>query len=204
MTDHTGEHWDHVYATKAADSVSWFQARPEPSLRLIEEFGDTTGSVLDVGAGASTLADELLAHGWRDVTVLDVSSEALHIVQGRLASHGVSVSAVVCDLLEWVPQRTYDVWHDRAVLHFLTQPEDWARYIETATHAVRLGGHLVIGTFAEDGPTHCSGLATARYSADELGTLFTTGFVLKHVERTEHHTPEGSPQPFTWVVLQRE
>jgi 2-polyprenyl-3-methyl-5-hydroxy-6-metoxy-1,4-benzoquinol methylase len=198
MTDPAGEHWDDVYTTRATDSVSWFQARPAISLRLLEAFGETAGSVIDVGAGASTLVDELLARGWIDVTVLDVSNEALELVRTRLAISGLAATAVTGDLLSWEPERTYDVWHDRAVLHFLTQPEDRARYVETAARVVRPGGHL-----AEDGPTRCSGLTTARYSADELASLFNDSFEPVHAEREEHHTPDGTPQSFTWAVLRR-
>ncbi len=203
MTDPADAHWDEVYATKGADRVSWFQAPPATSLRLLEAFGETPGSVIDVGAGASTLVDELLARGWHDVTVLDVSHEALDLVRTRLARRGLAATAVACDLLTWEPDRTYDVWHDRAVLHFLTQPQDRTRYVETAARAVRPGGHLVIGAFAEDGPTHCSGLATARYSAEKLGSLFRAGFDLVHAEREEHHTPDGTVQSFTWAVMRR-
>lgn len=203
MTDGADEHWDGVYATRATDGVSWFQARPATSLRLLEAFGDTAGSVIDVGAGTSTLVDELLALGWGDVTVLDVSNEALELVRTRLASRGLAASAVVCDLLQWIPERTYDVWHDRAVLHFLTQPQDRTRYVETAAQAVRPGGHLVIGAFAEDVPTRCSGLATMRYSVQELASVFSAGFDLVHSERGEHRTPDGTAQSFTWAVLRR-
>ena len=203
MTDPASAHWDDVYATKGTDRVSWYQARPATSLRLLEAVGETAGGVIDVGAGASTLVDELLARGWSDITVLDVSNEALDLVRARLASRGLAATAVACDLLTWVPERTYDVWHDRAVLHFLSQPEDRARYVETAARAVRPGGHLVIGAFAEDGPTRCSGLATTRYSAEKLGSLFSADFELVHTEREEHHTPDGALQSFTWAMLRR-
>ena len=203
MTDRADDHWDDVYTTKAADGVSWFQARPGTSLRLLKAFGDTAGSVVDVGAGASTLVDELLVLGWSDVTVLDVSNEALELVRTRLASQGLAASAVVCDLLGWVPERSYDVWHDRAVLHFLTQSQDRARYVETAAQAVGPRGHLVIGAFAEDGPTRCSGLPTTRYNAWELAAVFRSDFDLVHSEREEHQTPDGTAQSFTWAVLRR-
>lgn len=203
MNDRADEHWDGVYATRATDGVSWFQARPATSLRLLEAFGDTAGSVIDVGAGTSTLVDELLALGWGDVTVLDVSNEALVLVRTRLASRGLAASAVVCDLLQWIPERTYDVWHDRAVLHFLTQSQDRTRYVETAAQAVRPGGYLMIGAFAEDGPTRCSGLPTARYNAQELAAVFSSDFDLVHREREEHRTPDGTAQSFTWAVLRR-
>ena len=203
MADLAREHWDDVYTTKGTVAVGWYQARPVTSLRLLEAFGDPAGNVIDVGAGASTLVDELLAQGWTDITVLDVSSEALEIVRARLARRGLAATAVACDLLTWEPQRTYDVWHDRAVLHFLTETEDRARYVATAAQAVRSGGHLVIGAFAEDGPTQCSGLTTTRYSPKELASLFSHDFELVHSEREEHHTPGGTAQSFTWAVLRR-
>ncbi len=203
MTDPASEHWDDVYATKGTDRVSWYQARPATSLRLLEAVGETAGSVIDVGAGASRLVDELLARGWSDITMLDVSNAALDIVRTRLASRGLAATAVAGDLLTWEPERAYDVWHDRAVLHFLTQPQDRARYVETAARAVRPGGHLVIGAFAEDGPTRCSGLVTSRYGAKQLASLFSGGFEPVHAEREEHHTPDGTAQSFTWAVLRR-
>ena len=203
MTDPADQHWDDVYATKGTDRVSWFQARPATSLRLLEAFGETPPSLIDVGAGASTLVDELLVRGWTDITLLDISHEALDLVRTRLASRGLAATAVACDLLTWEPDRTYDLWHDRAVLHFLTQPQDRARYVETAARAVRPGGHLVIGAFAEDGPRHCSGLPTARYRPDELASVFSADFELVHSEREGHHTPDGTVQSFTWAVLRR-
>ena len=201
MTEPAVKHWDGVYVNKGIAAVSWFQARPETSLRLLAAFCAQAGSVIDVGAGASTLADELLERGWNDVTVLDVSSAALDLVRRRLAERKVAVAVVVGDLLAWDPDRTYDVWHDRAVLHFLTQKSDRGRYVDTAARAVPPGGHLIIGAFAEDGPTQCSGLSTARYTCQELVAVFKADFELVHAEREEHHTPDGVMQPFTWVVL---
>lgn len=201
MTKDAGQHWDGVYAGTAADEVSWFQPRPETSLRLVASVSGPTDSVLDVGAGASTLADELLGRGWRDVTVLDVSAEALALASSRRADREPSATLVVADLLEWVPERTYDLWHDRAVLHFLTRDDDRARYVLTAAGAVRPGGHLVVGTFADDGPTTCSGLPTARYSAAGLAAVFGGAFEPVHAEREEHQAPSGAVQAFTWVVL---
>lgn len=199
----TRQHWDDVYGTKGAEDVSWFQLRPDTSLRLLTGVGNPAASVIDVGAGASSLADELLGRGWQDVTVLDVSAEALALVTARLAGRQPPVKAVVADLLSWVPERSYDLWHDRAVLHFLTEAGDRSRYVQTAAGALGPGGHLVVGTFAEDGPTHCSGLPTARCSATEIAALFGDHFQTVHAEREEHHTPSGTAQPFTWVVLRR-
>lgn len=203
MSDSATTHWDTVYTTKAIDSVGWFQRRPDTSLRLVTAYGQPSSSVIDVGAGASSLADELLNLGWSDVTALDVSSEALAIVSARLEGHGGPVSFVVANLLSWQPQRQYDLWHDRAVFHFLVDDADRQRYIATSARAVKPGGVFVLGTFADDGPTQCSGLPTQRYDANGLAEQFGTAFDLVASERQEHQTPGGVVQPFTWVVLCR-
>jgi 2-polyprenyl-3-methyl-5-hydroxy-6-metoxy-1,4-benzoquinol methylase len=196
------DHWESVYATKPLDQVSWHQQCAATSVRLVTGATDPTASVIDVGAGASPLVEDLLRAGYRAVTVLDVSEHALAVVRARLGDRG-GVTYVVADLLAWSPDRTYDVWHDRAVFHFLTDPADRDRYIAIATRAVTPGGVLVLGTFAADGPTSCSGLPTARYDADSLAALFAGSFTLRSSERQEHRTPGGAGQAFTWVVLVR-
>lgn len=192
------EHWDAVYQAKSTDEVSWYEQDPATSLRLIRGAA-SAGRVVDVGAGASFLADRLTADGY-DVTVLDISATALAQVRARL---GGSATYVVTDLLAWEPTTSYDVWHDRAVFHFLTDPAEQRSYIELATATIRAGGVLVLGTFAPDGPESCSGLPTARYAPGELGAMFADGFDLAHAEVEAHHTPWGATQSFTWVVLQR-
>ena len=201
-THHTTaqRHWDEVYATKDVASVSWFQSTPEVSLRLIEL---VPGSAVDVGSGASTLVDSLLARGRRDLTLLDVSAEALEVTRRRLGDRGAEISFVAADVLQWEPGRTFDCWHDRAVFHFLTDPEQQAGYVRTASRAVAPGGGLVLGTFALDGPEQCSGLPTARYDADGLAAVFAVDFALEHAETEVHRTPWGSDQSFTWVLLRR-
>ena len=196
----TAAHWDHVYATKPLDQVSWHQQQAATSLRLITDATDPTATVVDVGAGASPLADGLLRAGYRDVTALDVSSHALAALRARL---GAGITYVATDLLTWQPGRSYDVWHDRAVFHFLTDAADRDRYVATATGTVTPGGLLVLATFAADGPDSCSGLPTARYDADSLADLFGDAFAPERTEREEHRTPGGADQPFTWVVLRR-
>lgn len=203
MSAEAMQHWDGVYATRAPADVSWFQPRPTTSLRLLTALGGPAAGVIDVGAGTSTLADELLALGWSDVTVLDVSAQALAVVTTRLATRRSGVQSVVADLIEWEPQRSYDLWHDRALLHFLVDREDRLQYVQTAARAVRPGGHLVLGVFAEDAPTSCSGLPAARFTTVELEALFAEVFELRHAEREEHLTPAGVVQPFGWVVLRR-
>ena len=194
-------HWNRIYGARPVETLSWYEPRPATSLRLLELASPDHGPVVDVGAGASVLVDALVADGWDDVTVLDVSAEALTAVRRRLA--GRAVSFVETDLLAWRPDRAYAAWHDRAVLHFLTDPHDRRRYVDVATTAVAPGGAAVLGVFAADGPTECSGLPTVGYAPDALAALFASSFALEHSEREEHVTPAGVVQPFTWALLRR-
>ncbi len=194
-------HWDDMFRTREPDSVSWYQDDPATSLRLIS---DTPGSVIDVGAGTSTLVDRLLDAGRTDVTVLDVSDAALAVTRERLPDTADRVTFEVADIVHWHPGRQYDVWHDRAAFHFLTDPAHQRRYVEIASDAVGTNGVLVLGTFADDGPTHCSGLPIARHSASDLASLFSPGFTLEHHEGETHRTPSGATQSFTWVTLRRD
>ena len=193
-------HWDDAYRAIGVESVSWFEPEPTMSLALLEALGTRPeDAVLDVGGGASTLVDHLVDRGFRDVTVLDVSIVALEEGQARLGTNA-RVGWLREDLLSWRPPRHYDVWHDRAVFHFLSDPADRRRYLGVLTDGVAAGGAAIIGTFAEDGPESCSGLPVARYSAadlcQELGPLFQP-LVCK---REVHVTPTGVLQPFTWVA----
>lgn len=197
------EHWDRVYAVNPPETVSWFQEDPGTSLRLLTAAGDPAMPVIDVGAGRSPLAAALLAAGWSDVTVLDVSVRALEQVVAQLADYQEALTLVVADLLDWTPTRSYRAWHDRAVFHFLVEQADRAGYVATARRAVAPGGALVLGTFALEGPTSCSGLAAARYDASGLAQEFAPDFVLERAETEQHATPAGTIQPFTWVVLRR-
>lgn len=196
----TATHWDGVFRTKPADGVSWYQAEPATSLRLLRAYAPPPAAVVDVGAGAGTLPDRLLAGGWTDVTLLDVSASALDLVRGRL---GDAVSYVVSDVAAWRPERTYGAWHDRAVFHFVTDPATRDAYAAVAAAAVAPGGVAVVATFATDGPESCSGLPVCRYDADALAAAFGDAFAPEHAEREEHVTPWGAVQPFTWVVLRR-
>jgi SAM-dependent methyltransferase len=200
VEDATG-HWDSVFETKASDEVSWFQAVPTTSKRLLECWASPAGSLIDIGAGASTLVDVLLDAGWQDVTVLDVSEAALTKVRNRLGERAEAVTFVAADVRSWQPNRTYDAWHDRAAFHFLVEQADRDRYVAMATHSVTPGGVVVLAAFAEDGPTECSGLPTSRYDTDELVCVFGPAFSLEYAEREEHTTPFGTIQPFSWVVL---
>lgn len=201
MAEDTAEHWDTVYTDKASTDTSWYQPRAETSLRLLAVA--VPGSVVDVGAGTSTLADDLLAAGWAPVTVLDVSAAALEQTRRRLAPDA-DVRFVVTDLLQWRPDAgSFDAWHDRAVFHFLTRPEHQAQYVATAARAVRSGGVLVIGTFGPNGPEQCSGLSVARHDVASIAAHFAPHFEVVADEEESHHTPWGAEQRFTWVTLRR-
>ncbi len=201
-TDGAREHWSAVYRNRAEQEVSWFQRQPTMSMRLLVHAGLTAdSSVIDVGGGASTLVDHLLERGVRDVTVLDVAAPALQAARYRLGDAAGPVTWLVRDLLDWRPDRRYTLWHDRAVFHFLTDPEDRARYAAILGQALQPGGHVVIATFAEDGPDRCSGLPVARYGPATLAAEFPD-LSVSRAEREEHRTPSGIIQPFTWLVLE--
>jgi SAM-dependent methyltransferase len=198
-----GDHWEHVYATRPSTEVSWYQGSPTVSLKLIESVASAEAAVIDIGGGASLLVDHLRDKGFSDVTVLDVSQVALDQVRRRLGDARGAVTFECHDVLTWNPDRTYDVWHDRAVFHFLTDAADRRTYVEIARRALRPGGFAIIGTFAEDGPTQCSGLTVCRYSPEELDSAFSEAFAPVAHEREEHVTPAGVMQPFTWAVFRR-
>lgn len=196
-----GTHWREVYAHRPVTDVSWFQQHPTTSIELIRATGARADSpIIDVGGGASTLVDRLLDEGYHDVTILDVADNALASARSRLGRRAGQVSWIVADLLNWQPDRHYQVWHDRAVFHFLTDPADRQQYRRVLNRAVTPGGHIVIGTFAADGPTRCSGLPTVRYSANALAAELP-GYRVLHQQREEHVTPADTLQPFTWLVL---
>jgi PPOX class probable F420-dependent enzyme len=197
-------HWDGVYTTRSSNEVSWYEREPATSLELIAALDlDRSAAIVDVGSGASTLADHLLAAGYTDLTLLDISARALEEVGARLGQRAAGVTLVTGDVLDWRPDRSFDLWHDRAVFHFLVDPGDRMRYIELAARTVRRGGALVLAGFAEDGPTHCSGLPVTRNSADDLAASFAPAFTPVAHGRELHTTPTGVVQPFTWVTLRR-
>jgi trans-aconitate methyltransferase len=199
-------HWDGRYTDVGAEQVSWFDPHLQQSLELIELAGASpTTSVVDAGGGASVLVDRLLDLGVADLTVVDVSAAALEESRRRVAGRpgAASVAWVVADLLGWEPGRTWDLWHDRAAFHFLTEPEQIASYVTLVERSVRPGGHLVVATFADDGPTSCSGLRVARYSTAALTDVFARGFEPVTRAHEDHLTPAGTTQSFSWVLLRR-
>lgn len=196
--------WETVYQTKAPDQVSWFQAEARLSLGVIERLAPDRGTeTIDIGAGASTLVDGLLASGYRRLTVLDISPTALSVAQRRLGTAASGVSWLEGDVLDHpLPPAAFDLWHDRAVFHFLTDPVDRDRYVAAARRAVRPGGHLIVATFAEDGPPRCSGLEVVRYSPAALHEVFGEGFRLVESHRELHVTPSGAQQAFTYCICE--
>jgi 2-polyprenyl-3-methyl-5-hydroxy-6-metoxy-1,4-benzoquinol methylase len=199
------EHWDRVYATKPAELVSWFQVHAEQSLRLIRGTGvPRSGSIIDVGGGASTLVDDLLTDGYSDLTVLDLSASALSAAKQRLGSLAARVEWIEASITEVdLAVHAYDVWHDRAVFHFLTDPAARQAYVAAVLRSVKPGGHVIVATFDEDGPTQCSGLPVMRYSAGELHAEFGAPFTLLAHEREEHHTPFGTVQKFVYCYCRK-
>jgi SAM-dependent methyltransferase len=198
-------HWDDVYGRKAPDSVSWYRPHLDTSLALLDGAGLHAGSrVIDIGGGASTLVDDLLARGVRGITVLDLSRQALDVARERLGEAGAHVRWWAADLLEAaLPAAGYDLWHDRAVLHFLVDPAAAAAYAAQAARAIAPGGHAIIGGFAPDGPERCSGLPVARRAATDLAALMGEAFILVREHREMHRTPGGQAQSFEWGVLRR-
>jgi SAM-dependent methyltransferase len=206
QADHTTEaHWDAVYAGRAETTLSWYQRSPVVSLELIESLGlPAEAAVLDVGAGSSSLVDALLARGFSDVSVLDISAAALEVARARLGADVAGrVHWLSADLLDWTPPRAYALWHDRALFHFLVAEADRRRYLEVLRVAVPAGGHAILGTFGEDGPERCSGLPVVRYSAEALAAALGDDFVVRTTRREEHRTPAGVVQPFSWVAATR-
>ncbi|PWG63686.1 class I SAM-dependent methyltransferase [Spiribacter halobius] len=198
-------HWEHIYATRSPEAVSWYQAEPTRSLELIEASGAGPHSALvDVGAGASRLVDCLLARGWQDITVLDFSVTALEAAQCRLGEPAAAVNWLVADVREYRPERPFDLWHDRAVFHFLTDAADREAYRRSLEAALRPGGHVVMATFGPDGPERCSGLPVVRYDAEALTAALGSGFRLLEERAEQHRTPSGVTQAFRYFLLRRE
>ena len=197
-------HWENVYTTKGEREVSWFQESPAISLDLIRATELTNhASVIDIGGGASRLVDALLDEGFRAITVLDLSAKALATAKARLGARATTVQWLAADVTDWVPSQTFDIWHDRAAFHFLTDPKDRAAYAERVSTAVRPGGHVIIGTFAPDGPERCSGLPIIRCDAASLDQMLGAAFDLIESRNHTHRTPVGAIQHFQFSRFRR-
>jgi ubiquinone/menaquinone biosynthesis C-methylase UbiE len=199
------EHWENVYSTKSADAASWFQPHAGLSLDLIRNTGaPKNAGIIDVGSGASTLVDDLLAEGYSDLTVLDLSGAALNAARQRLGTQESKVRWIEADIIRAdLPDNRYDIWHDRAVFHFPTTPEERQAYVRKVFRSVRPGGHVIVATFAEDGPEQCSGLPVMRYRADDLHDEFGEAFTLLEHRKESHHTPAGKIQQFVYCYCRR-
>lgn len=198
-------HWDSVYATKQPEGVSWFQPHLNLSLQLLERAGLSRSTrIIDIGAGASTLVDDLLARDVQAVTAVDISAAALQVTRDRLRERADRVRWIVSDVTQLdLPPSSIDIWHDRATLHFLTDPRDVHKYVQVASRVVAPGGHVVIGGFASDGPEQCSLLPVVRRDPEQIAELFAKEFVLVEARRETHTTPGGSVQRFAYALLRK-
>jgi len=199
-------HWEEVYQTKAVDEVSWYRPHLEVSLKLIEGAkAGASGAVIDVGGGEATLVDDLLARGYTDVTVLDISAVAIAVAKSRLGLAADPVHWITGDIttVDLEPAR-YDIWHDRAVFHFLTEADDRAAYVRQVSRAVKPGGHVIVATFGVGGPEKCSGLDVVRYDAENLHNEFGPKFRLLDSLTEVHETPWGTPQQFMYCFCRVE
>lgn len=203
----TQQHWEGVYRTKAPSQVSWFRPHLETSLALIEHAtqGNRASAIVDVGGGPATLVDDLLARGYRNLTVLDISHAALEFARERLGERANSVTWLCADVTEAkLPVAAFDVWHDRAVFHFLASPEQRLGYVRTVTSALKPGGHAVISTFGPAGPMKCSGLDVVRYDSETLSRELGERFRLIESSIEVHTTPSGAPQQFLSCLFTME
>jgi SAM-dependent methyltransferase len=198
------KHWQRIYGSKADDEVSWFEPVPRISLQLIKELSpNRPARVIDIGGGSSSLVDELLAEN-HDVTVLDISESALERAKSRLGHRAIDVEWIVGDVTKVELPGPFDIWHDRATFHFLTDPADRRRYVDLANRSIVSGGHAVIATFALNGPERCSGLPVERYDARSLANELGNRFRLLKSTPWEHHTPQGAIQNFIYTVLHHQ
>jgi SAM-dependent methyltransferase len=197
-------HWEGVYTKKGENEVSWFQENPAPSLELIAQVGATPASaIIDIGGGASRLVDNLIDRDFEDVAVLDLSEAALEAAKARLGGRAARVHWIAADATVWEPAKVYDVWHDRAAFHFLTEDRGRAAYVVRMERALKVGAHAIIATFALDGPERCSGLPVVRYGPLSLGQALGRAFRLVDSRQHTHATPWGSDQSFQFSVFRR-
>jgi SAM-dependent methyltransferase len=201
----TKKHWDSIYETKPAESVSWYAPHLRESLRYVAQAAANKDvAIIDVGGGESTLVDDLLNEGYSDITVLDISTAALEVTKRRLGPLGERVTWLAADILEVeLPVGAYDIWHDRAVFHFLTSDGQQRRYVAQVLKALKPGGFAIVGTFGPEGPEKCSGLQVSRYAPNELHGVFGEPFELLGSSVEQHTTPWRSPQQFVYCYCRR-
>ncbi|MFM1877548.1 MAG: hypothetical protein RLZZ241_414 [Bacteroidota bacterium] len=197
-------HWEHIYETKPLETVSWYQSFPDTSLSLIADLQLAKDSrILDVGGGDSLLSEHLLSEGYGHISVLDISGAALQRAQKRLGDKANSINWIESDVLDFKSVHPLELWHDRAAFHFLTTDSDVKSYVQIAKEAIRPGGFMILGTFAVNGPTKCSGLPIRQYDSNLLMEAFGAYFELLHYQETDHKTPGGSIQKFYFATLKR-
>ena len=198
-------HWENIYQTKAINEVSWYRDHLENSLQMIGNTGvDKTAAIIDVGGGTSTLVDDLLADGYGNVAVLDISSRAIAESQKRLEHAAERVDWLVADITQAdLPENYYDVWHDRAVFHFLTDAEDRRKYVQIAMRSLKVGGHIIVASFGLEGPRRCSGLDVVRYSPESMHGEFGDQFRLVRSVKESHETPFGTTQEFVYCYCRK-
>ncbi len=200
----SSEHWNSIYGTKDTSGVSWYQEVPETSLLFLEQTKlPGTARIIDIGGGDSRLADCLLAAGFSDITVLDISEKALALARNRLGSHSGRIKWITADAARFHSNKQYDFWHDRATFHFLVNKKDTDDYLKSTAKSIRSGGFLVIGTFSDRGPEKCSGLPVRRYSEKSLEEHFIPYFRMIEAKTVDHETPGGSTQNFLWGCFKR-
>ena len=198
-------HWERIYSEKKPTDVSWYQAHPEYSLAMIEATGaGIEADIIDVGGGASTLVDHLLAAGYQRLSVLDISPTAIAQARERLGIRANKVSWLECDITDYTPGHRFDIWHDRAVFHFLTTTEERSRYLANLKAALKPGGHAIIATFAEDGPAECSGLEVVCYNPESLSNTVGDGLHLVETRLERHRTPHGGIEDFVYCRFCRD
>ena len=196
------KHWENIYQKKEIDGVSWYQKVPVESLQLIKKYSiSNSDKIIDIGCGKSFLADNLLELNYTDISLVDISSNALKEVKDRLQNK--SLNFIETDILNFNSNDKYDIWHDRAVFHFITNPEGIEKYISLCNKYINNQGILIIGTFAEDGPLKCSGLEIKRYSVDQISGLFKETFELVESFKMLHKTPFDTEQSFSFCVLRK-
>ncbi len=197
-------HWETIYDTKALNEVSWYEPTPEISLQLIEDLSiSKNAKIIDIGGGDSFLVDNLLALGYQNITVLDISKNAIQRAKKRLGTKAKNVKWIVADAANFNPTETYDLWHDRAAFHFLTHESEIDNYVKTAENHITENGFLIIGTFAKDGPEKCSGIEIKQYSKKDLTNRFETSFKKLNCQEIVHKTPFGTTQNFVFCSFKK-
>ena len=202
MKNENKNHWETIYQTKSPNEVSWTEEIPETSMAFFHGLNlPKSATIIDIGGGDSKLVDFLISEGYENISVLDISKSALNRAKKRLGEKSTLVKWIVADITEFQPETQYDLWHDRAVFHFLTTPDQIAKYVQTATKAVK--GNIIIGTFSEDGPEKCSGLDVKRYTTESLPQVFSDGFEMIDCDKAEHVTPFNTVQNFVFCSFKK-